>query len=723
MKILAGKDGYCHIHQLHQLLEEREKMEKRNNDIKRVRNVGVMAHIDAGKTTISERLIFYCGKTHKLGEVHEGDATMDWMDQERERGITIASAAVTLPWNGHDITLIDTPGHVDFTAEVERSLRVLDGAVALFCAVGGVQPQSEQVWKQSEKYGVPKIAFVNKMDRTGADFFIVLKKIQETLGANAVPVVVPLGKEEKFEGVIDLISMKAVYYADENLGQTFHETDIPRDKMAKARKWRSNLVEKCAEQDDVLLEKFLSSGDLTETEILLIIRKATIARRVIPVYCGSAFKNKGIQRLLDGIIHFLPSPSDLPPVTDISDDLKSKKTRLPRDDEPFAAMVFKIASDKHAGKLTYIRIYSGVLKTGATIFNSTQNCRQRIGRLLRMHANRQEGIECAFAGDIVAVVGIGEARTGDTLCDEKNPVVLEAIEFPAPVMSVSVKPESRVEGERLSGALHRLSEEDPTFMVKLDHETKETIISGMGELHLEVLMERLKREYKVVVEVGKPEVAFRETSTVVIEGQYKHVKQSGGRGQYAHIWLRLEPMDTGEGFEFVSEVRSGHVPSEYIPSVEKGVIKAMLKGAFAGFPVVDMRVVVFDGSFHEVDSSDYAFQEAGRACFNELFLKSQPELIEPVMSLEVITPDDFVGPISGSICQRRGRIDAMEMHGTSRIITGMAPLSEMFGYANVIRTVSQGRASYTMHFERYETVPFTLAEEIVKERRERAKTK
>lgn len=699
-------------------------MENRNIDITRVRNVGIMAHIDAGKTTVSERLLFYCGKTHKVGEVHEGTATMDWMDQERERGITITSAATTLPWKEHEITLIDTPGHVDFTAEVERSLRVLDGAVALFCAVGGVQPQSEQVWKQSEKYGVPKIAFVNKMDRVGADFFKVLKKIQEILGANAVPIVVPIGKEEHFEGVIDLITMKAIYYADEDLGQTFHETDIPSDKLAKARKWRSYLVEKCAEQDDALLEKFLASGDLTGTEILSIIRKATIARRVIPVYCGSAFKNKGIQRLLDGIVYFLPSPADLPPVAGFSD--KSRQTTLLRaakDDEKFSAVVFKIASDKHAGKLTYIRIYSGFLKSGATILNSTQNSRQRIGRLLRMHANRQEGIECAFAGDIITVAGIGEARTGDTLCDENNPVLLEAIEFPAPVMSVSVKPESRLEGEKLSGALHHLSDEDPTFLMKLDHETKETIISGMGELHLEILIERLKREFGVVVAVGKPEVAFRETGTVVVEGQYKHVKQSGGRGQYAHVWMRVEPMDTGAGFEFVNEVRSGHIPSEYMPAVEKGIIRAMQKGPFAGFPVVDMRVVVFDGSFHEVDSNDYAFQEAGRACFKELFLKSQPELIEPVMSLEVTTPEEFVGPVSGSICQRRGRIDAMEMQGANRIITGMAPLNEMFGYANVIRTVSQGRAFYTMHFERYEAVPFALAEEIVKERRQPRKDK
>ncbi|MDD5483862.1 MAG: elongation factor G [Kiritimatiellae bacterium] len=691
---------------------------KRHIEITRVRNVGIMAHIDAGKTTVSERLLFYCGKTHKVGEVHEGMATMDWMDQERERGITIASAATTLPWKGHDITLIDTPGHVDFTAEVERSLRVLDGAVALFCAVGGVQPQSEQVWKQSEKYGVPKIAFVNKMDRTGADFFKVLKKIQEELGANAVPVVVPIGKEEHFEGVIDLIAMKAVYYADEDLGRTFHETDIPSDKLAKARKWRANLVEKCAEQCDVLLEKFLAGQDLSEAEILSIIRKATIARRVVPVYCGSAFKNKGIQRLLDGIVRFLPSPVDDPPVEGFRD--ASKQTvckRLPQDDEKFSAVVFKIVSDKHAGKLTYIRIYSGTIKSGATVLNSTQDIKQRVGRLLRIHANRQEGIEYAFAGDIVAAVGIGEARTGDTLCDENDPIILEAIEFPAPVMSVSIRTESRLESEKLSGALYRLAEEDPTFLVKLDQETKETVISGMGELHLEILVERLRREFGVAATVGKPEVAFRETGTVVSEGYYKHVKQSGGRGQYAHVCLRLEPLDTGVGFEFVNEIRSGHIPAEYIPAVEKGVIKAMQKGPFAKFPVVDMRVTLFDGSFHEVDSNDHAFQEAGRACFNEVFLKCQPELIEPVMSLEVTTPEEFVGPITGSVCQRRGRIDSMEMQGTNRVITGMAPLSEMFGYANVIRTVSQGRAFYTMHFERYEAVPFALAEEIVKQRR------
>jgi len=687
-----------------------------------IRNVGIMAHIDAGKTTVSERLLFYSGKTHKVGEVHDGAATMDWMVQERERGITITSAATTLPWKGHEITLIDTPGHVDFTAEVERSLRVLDGAVALFCAVGGVQPQSEKVWKQSEKYGVPKIAFINKMDRTGADFFGVVKKIQDILGANAVPVVVPIGKEDKFQGIIDLMTMKAVTYPEDDKGQTCLETEIPSELRAKAKKWRANLVEKCAEQDDALLEKFLNTGDLTEKEILGIIRKATIAHKVIPVYCGAAFKNKGVQRLLDGIVHFLPSPVDLSPVVSAGTaDDEELTQRAPSDDEPFSAIAFKIMSDKHMGKLTYLRIYSGRLRTGDAVYNSTQQTDARIGRLMRMHSNRQEGIEEAATGDIVAIVGLANAHTGDTLCSPEKPILLEAIEFPTPVMSISVKPESRMDGEKALAALHRLAEEDPTFFVKLDPETKETIISGMGELHLEILVDRLLREFDVKVAVGRPEVAYRETATVTVEGQYKHAKQSGGRGQYAHVWLRLEPLETGAGFEFVSEVKGGRIPTEFIPSVEKGILRCMDKGPFAGYPVVDVRVVVFDGSFHEVDSSDMAFQEAGRTCFRQLFLQAQPEITEPVMSLEVTTPEDFVGGITGTICQRRGRIEAMEPQGNYRVIRAMAPLSEMFGYSNVIRTISQGRAAYVMHFERYEAVPYSLAEELVKKRRELGK--
>jgi elongation factor G len=685
----------------------------------KIRNIGIMAHIDAGKTTVSERILFYSGKTHKMGEVHDGAATMDWMEQEQERGITITSAATTTTWNDYRISLIDTPGHVDFTAEVERSLRVLDGAVALFCAVGGVQPQSEQVWRQSEKYSVPKIAFINKMDRTGADFFGVVEKIQNILGANAVPVVIPIGKEETFEGIIDLVKMKAIHYNEADRGRTWTEDPIPADKMEKAKKWRAYLVEKCAEQDDVLLEKFLETGDLSEQEILTIIRKATIARRVIPVYCGSAFKNKGVQRLLDGIVDFLPSPDDIAPV--IGQVGEGEEHRNHSEDEPFSALAFKIMSDKHMGKLVYMRIYSGKITSGTTVYNSTQKKEQRIGRLLRMHANRQESLEIARCGDIVAVVGLQQTKTGDTLCCEDNPILLESIEFPAPVISISIKPESRSDDEKLSHALHALADEDPTFVVSFDDETKETIIAGMGELHLEILVDRMKREHGVVAQVGRPEVAYRETGKAKVDGEYKHVKQSGGRGQYAHVCLKLEPLSPGEGFEFVNEVRGGRIPQNFIPSVEKGIVKAMLKGPVGGYPVVDMRVTLYDGSFHEVDSNEFAFIEAARAGFHKLFLESRPELLEPVMSVEAVTPEDYMGAVTGSICQRRGRIESMDEQAEYKVVRGLVPLSEMFGYSNVVRTISQGRASFTMHFEHYESVPFSLAEEIVAKRREAKK--
>ncbi|MEI6787429.1 MAG: elongation factor G [bacterium] len=685
----------------------------------KIRNIGIMAHIDAGKTTVSERILFYSGKTHKMGEVHDGAATMDWMEQEQERGITITSAATTTTWNEYRISLIDTPGHVDFTAEVERSLRVLDGAVALFCAVGGVQPQSEQVWRQSEKYSVPKIAFINKMDRTGADFFGVVEKIQNILGANAVPVVIPIGKEETFEGIIDLVKMKAIHYNEADRGRTWTEDPIPADKMEKAKKWRAYLVEKCAEQDDVLLEKFLETGDLSEEEILTIIRKATIARRVIPVYCGSAFKNKGVQRLLDGIVEFLPSPDDIAPV--IGQVGEGEEHRKHSEDEPFSALAFKIMSDKHMGKLVYMRIYSGKITSGTTVYNSTQKKEQRIGRLLRMHANRQESLDIARCGDIVAVVGLQQTKTGDTLCCEDNPILLESIEFPAPVISISIKPESRSDDEKLSHALHALADEDPTFVVSFDDETKETIIAGMGELHLEILVDRMKREHGVVAQVGRPEVAYRETGKAKVDGEYKHVKQSGGRGQYAHVCLKLEPLSPGEGFEFVNEVRGGRIPQNFIPSVEKGIVKAMLKGPVGGYPVVDMRVTLYDGSFHEVDSNEFAFIEAARAGFHKLFLESRPELLEPVMSVEAVTPEDYMGAVTGSICQRRGRIESMDEQAEYKVVRGLVPLSEMFGYSNVVRTISQGRASFTMHFEHYESVPFSLAEEIVAKRREAKK--
>ncbi len=687
----------------------------RETPISKIRNIGIMAHIDAGKTTVSERILFYTGKTHKLGEVHDGATQLDWMPQERERGITITSAATTTTWDNHQITLIDTPGHVDFTVEVERSLRVLDGAIALFCAVGGVEPQSENVWRQSEKYNVPKIAFINKMDRVGADFYAVLGEIHKELGANAVPVVIPMGKEEHFRGIIDLITMKAIFYDEESQGVKYHEEAIPADKMEDAKKWRANLVEKCAEQDDGLLEKFVEKGDLTSEEIEGILRKATIARRVVPVYCGSAFKNKGIQRLLDGVVRCLPAPNEIPPI--ICAKEAEANTRNPSDTDPFSAVAFKIMADKHMGKLTYIRIYSGTLSQGEVVYNSTRDKTQRVGRILRMHANRQVPLTEAHCGDIVAVVGLSDTKTGDTICNEDHPIHLEAIEFPAPVVSISIAPESTADNDRLGGALYRLADEDPTFTVSFDPETSETIISGMGELHLEIIVDRLKREFNVAARVGRPEVAYRETGTIGMEGEGKYIKQSGGHGQYGHVCLRLEPLPPGGGFEFVNDIVGGNIPQNFIPSVEKGIVKAMAHGPFAGYPVVDMRVTLYDGSYHDVDSSDIAFQEAARIGFKNLFLKSNPELIEPVMSLEVVTPEEFMGPATSSVCQRRGRIESMERKGETQIIQGMVPLSEMFGYSNAIRTLTQGRATFSMHFEHYEAVPDSLAEEIVKKRK------
>jgi len=605
---------------------------------------------------------------------------------------------------------------VDFTAEVERSLRVLDGSIALFCAVGGVQPQSEQVWRQSEKYNVPKLAFINKMDRTGADFYSVVKDIQKELGANPVPVVIPIGQEEKFQGIVDLIEMKALLFNENVKTGPFEVTEIPGDLIETAKQWRANLVEKCAEQDDALLEKFLGGEELSRDEILTIIRKATIARRVIPVFCGAAFKNKGVQPLLDGVVRYLPSPLDVPPVNGTFEG--KDLVRRASEDEPFSALAFKIMSDRHMGKLTYVRLYSGTLKAGSTILNSTQDSTQRVGRLLRMHANRQEPITEARCGDIIAVIGLQKTRTGDTLCDPDHPVVLENIEFPAPVISISIAPESRQDEEKLDAGLHHLAEEDPTFIVSHDDETSETVISGMGELHLEIIVDRLRREFNVASKVAAPEVAYRETATTPsVEGQYKHVKQSGGRGQYAHVWMRLEPLPPGSGFEFVNEVVGGRIPSEYIPSVEKGIIKAMEHGPFAGYPVVDMRVTVFDGSFHDVDSSDFAFVECARVCMRQLFLQAHPVLLEPVMSVEVVTPEDYMGAVSGSVCQRRGRIESMDQQANDKVIRGMVPLSEMFGYSNTVRTLTQGRASFTMTFEHYEAVPFSIAEEIIKKRR------
>jgi elongation factor G len=686
--------------------------------LKNVRNIGIMAHIDAGKTTVSERILYYTGRSHKIGEVHDGAATMDWMEQEQERGITITSAATTCMWKDHMISIIDTPGHVDFTMEVERALRVLDGAIALYCAVGGVQPQSETVWHQSERYEVPKIAFVNKMDRIGADFYAVVDGIHTMLGANAVPVVIPIGASDEFVGVIDLITMKALYFNEDSKGAEWDEREIPDDLMENAKKWRNNLVEKCAEMDEVLLEKYFEEGDLTEKEIWTILRKATCARQVVPVYCGSAFKNKGVQQLLDGVIKILPAPNEIPPIICTHDP---KNQRRVDDDEVFCALAFKIMSDKHMGKLTYLRLYSGTMVAGTNIWNSSQQKKQRIGRLLRMHSNRQEALEMAVAGDIVAVAGLTETKTGDTLCDKDNEIFLESMDFPAPVISISIKPASNADNEKLGEALHRLADEDPTFLVSFDQETSETIIAGMGELHLEIIVDRLKREFNVVCEVGRPEVAYRETATSPADGSYKHSKQSGGRGQYGHVVMSVEPGKPGDGFEFENKVVGGRIPTEYIPSVEKGVIQALEAGPYAGYPVVDMKATLIDGSYHDVDSSDFAFQIAGRQCFKELFMKGNPQLLEPIMSIEITTPEEFMGPCNSTIAQRRGRIESMDERGGMKIVKGMVPLSEMFGYSNTIRSLTQGRASFSMTFEHYEAVPFSIAEEVVAKRRESGK--
>ncbi|MFA5688428.1 MAG: elongation factor G [Kiritimatiellales bacterium] len=692
----------------------------RSVPLSKVRNIGIMAHIDAGKTTVSERILFFTGRSHKLGETHDGAATMDWMAQEQERGITITSAATTCMWRDHQISLIDTPGHVDFTMEVERSLRILDGAIALFCAVGGVQPQSETVWYQSERYEVPKIAFINKMDRIGADFFYVVENIHKQLGANAVPVVIPIGSSENFTGIVDLIEMVAVYYDEVGQGTSFREEPIPEELMETAKKWRANLVEKCAEQDEEVLEKFFEEGDLSRDEILKILRKATCARQVVPVYCGSAFKNKGIQRLLDGVINILPAPNE---IRGIVCTRRPENQRKVDDNEVLAALAFKIMSDKHMGKLTYIRMYSGTLESGSTVWNSSEQKKQRVGRILRMHANRQETLDQAVAGDIVAVIGLTETKTGNTLCSQEEEIFLEAMEFPMPVISISIKPVSQSDSEKLSEALHRLAEEDPTFTVSFDQETSETIISGMGELHLEIIVDRLKREFGVQAEVGRPEVAYRETATSPSNGSYKHAKQSGGRGQYGHVVLELEPLTAGSGFEFNNKIVGGRIPQEYIPSVEKGIIQALGSGPYAGYPVVDMRVNLIDGSYHDVDSSDFAFQIAGRQGFKQLFMKGHPHLLEPVMSIEVTMPEEYMGPVNGTICQRRGRIESMDERGGMKLVRGHVPLSEMFGYSNTLRSLTQGRATFTMTFEHYEAVPFSIAEEVVKKRRAEGKVR
>ena len=682
--------------------------------LENVRNVGLMAHIDAGKTTVTERILYYTGRTRRLGEVHEGEATMDWMEQERERGITITAAATTTFWRDHRINIIDTPGHVDFTAEVERSLRVLDGAVALFCAVGGVEPQSQTVWHQAERYKVPCIAFINKMDRPGADFFGVVSQIERELGANPLPVALPIGSEEDFTGVVDLVAEKGIIYDDEDEGLTYHETPLPEDMTELVAEWRKRLIEKVSELDEALFVKYCRGERPTADEIRRALRAATLKGSAVPVLCGAAFKNKGIQGLLDAILYYLPSPVDLPPVIGrclAGDEID----RHPKDDGRLAALAFKVAADRHSGKMTYLRVYSGTLIAGTYVYNSTQGKRQRIGRLVQMHANHREEREEIYCGDIGAAIGLADTVTGDTICDEAHPIILEAIEFPSPVLAVSIQPAGRADRDKLSRALVILSEEDPTFVVSQNSETDETVIAGMGELHLDIIVDRLKREFRVEADVGAPRVAYRETITEATRINHKLVKQTGGRGQYAHVIMRIEPLEAGSGFEFVNKVVGGTVPKEYIPSIERGVIDAMAEGAYAGFPVVDVRVTLEDGSFHEVDSSDRAFRTCAAVAFKQAFRTAGPQLLEPVMGVSVVTPGDFTGSVTASLCGRRGRIVKMDPSGKAHAISALVPLAEMFGYATELRTVTQGRAVFHMQFERYEAVPYAIAEEIAEQ--------
>ena len=689
----------------------------RKYQLDQVRNIGIMAHIDAGKTTVSERMLFYTGRSHKIGEVHDGKAVMDWMAQERERGITITSAATTIEWRGHAINLIDTPGHVDFTSEVERSLRVLDGVVGLFCAVGGVEPQSETVWRQAEKYAVPRIAFVNKMDRVGADFRGVVGAISAELGANAVPVVVPIGAEGDFRGIVDLVENLAVYYEDADSGTTFREEAVPEDMREEVKEWRRNLFEKTSELDEHLLEKFCADEKISKDELRSVIRRATLGHLICPVLCGSAFGNKGIQRLLDAVVHYLPSPVDLPPVSGACLEGKPIE-RVPKDDGRLAALAFKVAADRHVGKLVYVRVYSGTLRAGSYVLNSTRDKKQRVGRILRMHANHREISEALYSGEIGAIVGLADTVTGDTICSEDHPIVLEAIEFPSPVISVAVKPASRADQEKLMTALAALAEEDPTFVVTRDRETRDTLVAGMGELHLEVILDRMKREFGVAVTSGPPQVAYRETITATSEVRERFAKQTGGRGEFAEVEFTVEPLGAGQGFEFDSKIRGGSIPKEYVPAIERGVIDVMTAGPWAGFPVVDIKVTLTDGKHHEVDSSERAFHRCASMAFKRAFMGAAPKLLEPVMSVSVTTPREHAGAITGDLCGRRGHVTGMDAQGNAKVIGAKVPLATMFGYATTLRNMTKGRASFTMHFERYEAVPLAIAEEAIRKKRE-----
>jgi len=680
--------------------------------IDKVRNIGIMAHIDAGKTTTTERILFYTGKTHRLGEVHDGAATMDWMEQEKERGITITSAATTCYWDDHQINIIDTPGHVDFTAEVERSLRVLDGAVALFCAVGGVEPQSETVWRQADKYEVPRVAFINKMDRTGADFYHTIQMMKERLGANAIPINLPIGEGDLFAGVIDLISFKARMYHEDTLGVTFDDMEIPHDLKKNANKYRTHMLEAVSDIDDTLLEKYLEGKKISEAEIKSVLRKATIELKIVPVLCGSAFKNKGIQQLLDCVVDFLPSPNDFKEIEAHHIGINDLVLRKIDEKEKFTALAFKIMNDSFVGKLTFFRVYTGTLKSGSYIFNAVSGKKERISRLLQMHANHREEIDEVRAGDIGAAVGLKFTKTGDTLCTENDPVVLEKIIFPEPVIQIAIEPKTKADQDKLSESLSKLSDEDPTFRVKVDEETGQTLISGMGELHLEILVDRMKREFNVEANVGKPHVAYRETITQKVDSEGKFIKQSGGRGKYGHVWIELMPNETGKGYEFINGIVGGVVPKEYIPSVSAGIQEAMRNGVVAGFPVVDIKARIYDGSYHDVDSDEISFKVAGSIAFKEGAKKAKPILLEPIMDVEVVTPEEYLGDVMGDLNSRRGKIEGFSARKDAQVIKATVPLSEMFGYATILRSMSQGRAIFTMQFLRYSEVPNSIAEEI-----------
>ena len=685
----------------------------RTVSLEKTRNIGIMAHIDAGKTTTTERILYYTGINYKIGEVHEGTATMDWMVQEQERGITITSAATTCHWRDHRINIIDTPGHVDFTIEVERSLRVLDGTVAVFCSVGGVEPQTETVWRQADKYRVPRLAFVNKMDRLGADFFRVVKMIEDRLGARTVVMQLPVGAEDKFSGIVDLVTMKAVVWEDESLGAKFHEEPIPLELKAQAEEYREKLVEAAADCDETVMVKYLDGKEVTEAEIRSAIRSGTLSLKVVPILCGSAFRNKGVQPMLDAVVDYLPSPLDIPPVKGVEPGTTKSAERPAKDDAPFSALAFKIMTDPFVGTLTFFRVYSGTLNSGSSVYNSTKSKRERIGRLLKMHANKREEIKEVYAGDIAAAVGLKTATTGDTLCDENKPIVLESIDFPDPVISIAIEPKSKADQERLGLSLQKLATEDPSFNVRTDEETGQTIISGMGELHLEIIVDRLLREFNVGANVGKPQVAYKETVRKKVEQQGRFVRQTGGRGQYGDVWITLEPQQPGAGFEFVDAVKGGSIPREYIPAVEKGIKEATENGALAGYPVVDVKVTLFDGSYHDVDSSEIAFKIAGSMAFKEAARKANPVLLEPIMAVEVVVPEEFMGDVIGDISSRRGKVLGMDTRPAAQAIDARVPLAQMFGYATDLRSMTQGRATYTMQFSHYEPVPAAVAEGIM----------